>query len=169
MGLKSAFLSIQKKLLDASYTCQGSLQEQNGQKNLCTLKLDLPAVVLVVQQWLSSDEEAKNLIAAQSTHKAGCLSWSPFCFGILKKQILMSAKACFFSRKDELMSKSEGKQAKSKAILLPCSFPQVATRKARLRFRVDILTLNNQLRVGLPTKINPSQVFPIAWFQLIPN
>ena len=40
--------------------------------------------------------------------------------GILKKYVLTRAKECLSSRIDELASKSEGKQVKSKSSLLPC-------------------------------------------------
>ena len=40
--------------------------------------------------------------------------------GVQKKWDLTPVKECFSNREDELASKSEGKQAKSKSFLLPC-------------------------------------------------
>ena len=48
----------------------------------------------------------------------------------MKLDAPISAKECLSNRIDELASKREGKQAKSKSFLLPCPFIWAATRIA---------------------------------------
>lgn len=53
--------------------------------------------------------------------------WSSVCTGLLKNRVLTPARGCLSSRVDEPASESEGKQAKSKSILLPCPLMWAAT------------------------------------------
>lgn len=48
--------------------------------------------------------------------------WSLVYVGILKKWALIALKEGLSNRIDELVNKSEGKQAKDKSFLLPCLF-----------------------------------------------
>lgn len=67
---------------------------------------------MAVSQW--KDQEPISC----SAHEAGYLSWS----SVLEERVANSGKECLISRTDELVIKSEGKQAKSKSLLSSMSF-----------------------------------------------
>lgn len=50
-----------------------------------------------------------------SIHKDGCLCWFCICVGVSKKQVQLPVKYCPRSMTNELNSKSEGKQARTRA------------------------------------------------------
>lgn len=68
----------------------------------------------LVPYWLFLGKKAKNLVMV-----------STYSVGILNKQILVSMKEYLSNTIDELASKSEGKQAKSRSFLLVffCGLP----------------------------------------------
>lgn len=92
-------------------------------------------VVWLAQHWLSPDGKAKNSIcsvheAATSAVQRILESCCPsVCVGIPEKQVLTLAKVCLSHGIDELSSKCEGKQAKSKSFLRLCPFVCPASRR----------------------------------------
>lgn len=83
------------------------------------------AVVQVVQQWLCPGGKAQDPVAVHRPNVSAASMWcsSPrevpeSYVGILKKQVLIPAKECPGSRRDELASENEREKAKDKSLLL---------------------------------------------------
>lgn len=99
------------------------------------MRVSYKAMILVVQCRLPPAGKAKNLASVQSVRLNVfsspylVLEFQRICRELLSsvcvriwKKILTTAKECLIIRIDELASKSENKQAKSKGFLLPCPF-----------------------------------------------
>lgn len=125
-------------------------------------------MVWLAQHWLSPDGKAKNSIcsvheAATSAVQRILESCCPsVCVGIPEKQVLTLAKGCLSHGIDELSSKCEGKQAKSKSFLRLCPFVCPASR----RYDPDVGWV---FQLKGSSQEQPSQVCPAAVFQLIPD
>ena len=111
-------------------------------------------------QWLSLKGKTKTLVTDQSLRLnvsavliwcwyprevlESC--WSSVYAGAQKKSVLILAKGGLCSRRDELASESEGKQAKSQMPLSSISFYVGGHQKGWPRFRMTLPRLNEPVR-----------------------